>query len=177
MIRSIGQQILDETYGDSAPRLGDAWGSRWLNRYPKYNVKTGRPLEIERRAAQDPAKIAEWYNLLAQAREEYSIKDSDIYNVDQSGFRIGCGKPYKVVVIAGEYVRAYIPDPGNRESMTLTETICGDFTKIEPQVIMAATTVLEKHVLPELHGQVLLCTSPTGYSNCDLALEWLKHFD
>ena len=42
---------------------------------------------------------------------------------------------------------------------------------------MAATTVLEKHVLPELHDQVLLCTSPTGYSNCNLALEWLKHFD
>ena len=51
MVRSIAQQILDETYVNSAPQLSDAWGSRWLNRYPKYNVKTGRPFDIERRAA------------------------------------------------------------------------------------------------------------------------------
>ena len=49
---------------------------------------------------------------------------------------------------------------------------------IPPMLILCGIQILEKWTQEnDLDDDILLATSPTGYSNDELALQWLKHFE
>lgn len=105
----------------------------------------------------------------------YGINIADIYNMDETGFRIG--------VVAGRIVithlntkAVYLADPDNRESLTSVETVCADGTAIPPMLILKGEVLLEKYFDNDLHDQTLLATSPSGYTNDFLAMKYLIHF-
>jgi acylphosphatase len=61
--------------------------------------------------------------------------------------------------------------------MTVGETISGDGEVLPCLVICAAQLHLEGWVHNNLDGDTLMAISETGYTNDELALEWLKHFE
>jgi hypothetical protein len=56
--------------------------------------------------------------------------------MDETGFRIGCGRAYKIITRRNKQKRFYLIDPDNRESITSIETICADGSSIPPMVIL-----------------------------------------
>ena len=46
---------------------------------------------------------------------EYRILYTDLYNIDETGFKIDVGKAYKVVTRHNASERLYLPDSDNRE--------------------------------------------------------------
>jgi DDE superfamily endonuclease len=44
-------------------------------------------------------------------------------------------------------------------------------------LILKASSLLEKWVIDELNNNMALAYSETGYSNDDINLAWLRHFD
>jgi hypothetical protein len=68
---------------------------------------------------------------------EYGILYIDLYNIDETGFRINMGRAYKVVTRHNALERLYLPDPDNRESITSVETICADGFGIPPMIIIS----------------------------------------
>jgi hypothetical protein len=75
--------------------------------------------------------------------DEYGILYTDLYNIDETGFRIGVGRAYKVVTRHDALKRLYLPYPDNRESIISVETICADGSGIPPMVIISTQIHLE----------------------------------
>ena len=102
--------------------------------------------------------------------DEYGILHSDLYNMDETGFRIDVGRAHKVVTRHDASERLYLPDPDNRESITSVETICADGLGIPPIIIISMQTHLEG-TFQDLQEDILVGVSDSGYSNNELHLD------
>jgi hypothetical protein len=95
--------------------------------------------------------------------------------MDETGFPIGVGKDQ--FVITRRKRPQYFGLVENRESATAIEAInaAGDHI---PAFLILAGQVHQAHwyCTPELDPHTKLITSESGYSNDQISLEWLKHF-
>ena len=121
--------------------------------------------------------MLEYFEAYRTARKTRGIADEDVWNMDETGFRIGCGRAHWVISTHSRKP-LLLTGPDNREYVTSCECISAGGRNIPPMVIIAGVLILEKWPQQnDLNDDVLLTTSPTGYSNDDLAIDWLKHFD
>jgi len=63
-----------------------------------------------------------WFRLVQNKIAEYGISNEDIYNFDETGFQMGVISTAKVVT-AAETARTDSVQPGNREWVTVIESI------------------------------------------------------
>ena len=71
-----------------------------------------------------------------------------------------------------------LTDPDNRKYITSVESISSGGKTISPMLILCGILILEKWAEENnLDQGILLPTSPTEYSNDELTLQWLKHFE
>jgi Tc5 transposase DNA-binding domain len=85
--------------GIGPPRVvSKMWASRWLSRHPKNRKKARKPLTTVRKNTYDPTAIQRWLDKLLPVKIEFGIIDTDIYNMDETGFRIGVGRQHKVII-------------------------------------------------------------------------------
>ncbi len=73
------------------PTVGSKWTTRFLQRY-KYNKVRQKSLDADRQAAEDLENIAEYFRRLEGVLQAEGIPPEDIWNMDETGFRIGCRK-------------------------------------------------------------------------------------
>ena len=95
--------------------------------------------------------------------------------MDETGFRIGCGRAQMVVTLDLKRPLRMM-DSDNRTYITAVECISSAGHVAPPMLIIAGVNILHKWGVNNLNDDTLLATSPTGYSNDDLAMDWLKHF-
>ncbi len=112
-------------------------------------------------------KLVEWFGLVPE----------DMWNIDETGFRIGCGKAQWV--ITNDTSKALVmPDPDNQEYITSAESINGVGNVISAFLILQGKYMLYKWALHnDLSDETSLATSNSGYSNDRLAMDWLRHFN
>jgi hypothetical protein len=85
---------------------------------------------------------------------KYRINPADIYNMDETGFRIR--------VIAGRTIAhlstraVYLADPDNRESLTAVEIVCVDGSTIALMLILKGDVLLERYFENDLENDILL---------------------
>ena len=160
----------------SPPTVGEHWVTKFLKRHPEYYIRTQKPLNIDRQISQDPDDIASWYERLGRKIAEKGITPRNIWNFDETGFRIGCAKPAKVITRHPNR-RNVIPSSENRKWVSVVETINGDgAAQVPPMVILPGEMHLQAWHCNTMPGTWLMGVSETGYSNDDLALAWIKHF-
>ena len=173
-IRISANSILKEA--GSTRRLDNQWARRWFKRnkgwYKNLRVKT---LVAERKAVYKREDLEYYFSEFKNAIEKYGIDIADIYNIDETGFRIR--------VIAGRVMIThlstkvvYLTDPDNRESLTTVETIGADSSTIPLILILKGDVLFEKYFENDLKNDTLLTTSSSGYSNEGLAVKYLIHF-
>ena len=105
------------------------------------------------------------------------IADEDVWNMDETGFRVGYGKAHWVVTLDHDKP-LLLTDPDNRKYLTSVETINGGRLSIPLMLIISGNVILEKWAKEnDLHSNIAWATSPTGYSNDVLAMRWLVHFE
>ena len=159
------------------PQVSQHWARRFLERHPEYLVRKQRVQEIDRKNAQDPDIIQEWLQKFKTIRDKYEIPPQDIYNFDESGFRIGVGRNQWIVTRIYDRTLS-LGSNTNRESVTICETISGDGCVLPPIVIVSGVIHQEQwFTTTGIDDDTLLAVSDTGYSNDILSLEWLKHFE
>ena len=97
--------------------------------------------------------------------------------MDENGFRAGYGGAHWIITLDPDKP-LLLTDPDNREYITSVESISGGGKTIPPMWILCGILILEKWAEEnDLDEDNLLATSPTGYSNDELALQWLEHFE
>ncbi|RPA89127.1 hypothetical protein L873DRAFT_1723181, partial [Choiromyces venosus 120613-1] len=99
-----------------------------------------------------------------------------IYNMDESGIRIG--RPTgETLIVPSEVKDLYTASPENCKSLTIIEAICADGSDPPPPVIISSgEKIMESWVHENLTGAEVITVSPTGYTNETIALAWLNHF-
>jgi hypothetical protein len=122
--------------------------------------------------------VGEWFALVANVKAKYSIQDNDVHNFDKSGFQMGVIGSMKVVTGSERHARPELIQPGDCEWVTVIQGICAAGYAIPPFIIYKGRVHIsawyEKTSIP---GNWKLSVSENGWTNNELGLEWLKHFD
>ena len=107
---------------------------------------------------------------------EKDITDLDVWNMDETGFRIGCRKAQLVVTMDPNKPLRMI-DLENRDYITSVEYIGSAGETIPPMLLISRVNILHKWCEDNnLDGETLIGTTETGYVNDNTELDWLQHF-
>lgn len=159
------------------PRLvGKCWTSRFINAQPEIQTKWNRKFHAQRAKCEDPVKYGAWYKLVRETREEYGILEEDTYNFDETGFMMGVASTSKVVTSSDTVGRAIAIQPGNREWVTVIETINAAGWALPPFVILAGK-LHQAAWYKSLPADWVIALSHNGWTTDELGYEWVQHFN
>ena len=108
-------QDLPPTY--PRPNLSQKWAKRWLDRqYDLFKVKQ-KPLAAAQKNAHDVELLQGHFMRFKELKDKYYIFDEDIWNFDETGFRIGMARS-DFILSVDPVRRIYSSDLENRESLS-----------------------------------------------------------
>ncbi|KAI1670085.1 Pogo transposable element [Pyrenophora tritici-repentis] len=113
--------------------------------------------------------------------KEYEVQPTHVFNMDEKGFQIGTlGRSKRVfdkVLYDQKGVRAALQD-GNTTWITVLACVCADGTALSPALIFqSACGALQSSWADAIEAgkhSVFLSSSPTGWTNNDIGLAWIK---
>lgn len=160
-----------------APTVGPHWAERFLKRHSWYFVRKQKPLAVERRNAESLKTIKQHFNEFNEAKTFHGVADGDVYNFNETGFRVDCGRQQKVIT-KEDKARLVLEDPENRDFISSIECVSGNGSVIPNMIILSGKSRLEKLFLcNDLDGNVTMAVSNTRYNNDELSLHGHEHFD
>jgi hypothetical protein len=163
--------------GQGKERVSKDWPRRWLHRNKSlYRSLRSKTLANERKKSHQIEDLQRHFTDFKDMLEEYQIRQADVWNFDEIGFRIGCLKG-RVVIVPADVKAIYLADPDNRESITVLECISGGGESIDPFILMKGEVLMEKHFINRLSDNVIVGATLTGFTNDVRTYQWLQHFD
>ena len=154
-------------------QVGKDWPRAFLARHPELKSKFIPPLDKERAMAQDPDILLRWFSLFLETRSQYEVKDCNIYNMDEKGFQAGVCAKVKVYVSKYETKKkAYMTQPGDREWVSLIETISIDGRVLPPWIIFKGKLYQKSwfQQLEKSDSKGYIATTENGWTNNEVGL-------
>jgi hypothetical protein len=161
--------------GDIQP-LGERWIYNFLNRHPELKARRSRALDQARKDAVDHNTLQHWFELYQTIKLAYNIADDDTYNMDEKGCIKGIGDNHKVIV-PRDSLEPTVVQPGNREWVSIIECISANNYVLPPFVIFQGKRIQQAWIPKDLDPQFVIRVSENGWTDCNIALEWIRHFD
>jgi hypothetical protein len=162
---------------DASP-VDKRWAINFVKRQPDLKTRFQRRYDYQRARCEDLTIIRNWFRLVQNIIAKYGIRSDDIYNFDETGFMMGIIMAGMVVTGSERQGRPKSVQPGNREWITVIQAINAEGQAIPPFIIGAGQYHLANWYREcNLQGNWVVATSPNGWTNNKLGLEWLKHFD
>ncbi|KHN98366.1 transposase [Metarhizium album ARSEF 1941] len=175
-ITDAANYILKERASSTAPprQVGTRWTTRFIQRH-HYHKGLQKKIDSSRKASEDVTRALSYYNKLKEAIQQYGVPPEDIWNMDETGFRIGMGKDHLVVT---KRRRAHLFSmPENRETATAIECISAGGKVIPAFLILTGQKHMESwYRIKELEANTKITVSPTGFTNDEIAVAWIQHF-
>ncbi|RKK79343.1 hypothetical protein BFJ71_g16262 [Fusarium oxysporum] len=160
------------------PPVGKRWASNFVKRHKDLKMHFFRKYDYQRAKCEDPTIIRNWFRLVANVIAKYGIRPDEIYNFEETGFMMGVIASGMVVTGAERRGRPKAVQPGNREWITVIQGINAEGQAIPPFIIGAGQYHLANwYRESSLPGDWAIATSPNGWTDNEIGLEWLKHFD
>jgi len=94
MLRGAANYLLKRSHLDPCtlpPTISPCWPRRFLNRNKEFFKKKQKPLAIDRKNAHNVEDFTTYFEKYKDIRIQRGITDADVWNMDETGFRIGCG--------------------------------------------------------------------------------------
>jgi hypothetical protein len=158
--------------------VGKRWAHNFVKRQPELKTRLFRKYDYQRAKCEDPTIIRSWFRLVQNTIAKYGIRSDDIWNFDETGFMMGIIMAGMVVTGSERQGRPKSVQPGNREWITVIQAINAEGQSIAPFIIGAGQYHLANWYREcDLPGDWVIATSPNGWTDNKLGLEWLKHFD
>jgi Tc5 transposase DNA-binding domain len=180
-IAQAANQILAASHhlDDPPPTVGEHWPSRWLKTHPQYTVVKERPIEAERQQAMNATEIRRFFNQFERVKTEHQIEVVDIWNMDESGFRVGVGRGQWVIIPIVEDMDHHrfthlIGSLGDTEHLTVIESISAGAVTIDPFIIIKGTVIQLRWFADLKSRDIAIGVSESGYSNDELSFLWLQ---
>lgn len=158
----------------SVPTVGKLWTTRFIRRH-RYLRQRQQMLDSNRQSSEDVNRVIAYFNSLRKVIDEEGVIPEDIWNMDETGFRIGVGKDQLIIT---KRKRAHLFSmPENRESATAIEAIATDGRHLPLFLILSGQLHMSNWYRQQLDEATVIAVSPTGYSNDQLSFQWIQHFD
>jgi hypothetical protein len=158
--------------------VGKHWAKRFVTRSDKLKTAFNRAKDRQRILQEDPEIIGAWFELVEDTKAKYGIQDEDMHNFDETGFQMGVIGAMKVVTGSERRTRPELIQLGDREWVTVIQSICANSEATPPFIIYKGRVHIsawyEETDIP--HNWKLL-VSKNGWTNNALGLKWLKHFN
>jgi hypothetical protein len=163
-------------------QVSETWVTRFINRHSIHLIsRWSTGIDSVRHQADSGYKYKLYFDLLHHKIEEYEIEQSNTYNMDEKGFMIGVLGRSKRVFSKNSWVKKSVRAPtqdGNKEWITVLACICADGSALPPSLIYRAKSgaIRDTWVEDITSGDhsVHVTSSPTGWTNNDIGLSWLK---
>lgn len=124
LVKIAATKLILQTWTESTPPhpISHAWPKRWMDRHPEFKNAKRKPLTAVRRNAEDPIAIQEYFNQFRQAIQEHGICEVDVWNFDETGFRMGIARAdWILITIFDDTQSIRSKDPDNKESLIAIE--------------------------------------------------------
>jgi hypothetical protein len=115
-------------------KVSAAWVRQFRNRHPSLKARWTTQVQSCRAQALNETLVNGFYDILESVIAKYHIPPENIYNMDEKGVQLGVGKKARVLVDRDQKTVHQVED-GNREMVTIIETLCADGTVLRPSVI------------------------------------------
>ena len=138
MLRDMASLLLQSrgsSFSSTPPTVGKNWPTEFIKRHPGLKSRFSRKYDYKRAENENPAIIIEWFKLVEKTIRDNGIVADDIYNFDESGFAMGIHATTKVITQAFFHGRRGVLQAGNREWVTVIETICATGRALPPYII------------------------------------------
>lgn len=109
-------------------------------------------------------------------RLKYDIANEDIYNMDEKGVMKGIGDSAKVI-ISRKDKEAFTNQPGNREWVSIIEYIGINSYSLLLYIIFQGQRIQHSWIDEKIDDKFVIQVSPNGWTDQEIALSWLQHFD
>ena len=98
LVEGEANHLLREAHDSEGkpPQCGRHWASRWLSRQKQYAQVRAKPLDALHSSAYSQEGIRKWFDKLKAEIDNLGIQPSDMWNMDETGCRIGIGNNQRV---------------------------------------------------------------------------------
>ena len=118
------------------PSPSQSWVTKYIrNELQDFHFITTKPIALQRTRAQDESKVTEWFEKYFRFIWDRNIQPESIWNMDETGFRIGIPGGERVIVPRA-VKELYTPSPENCTSITVIETVSAGGKVIPPVLII-----------------------------------------
>ena len=174
-IRDMADKLL-ATRG--AGQVGQKWPANFVKRTDRLVTRFNRAYDRQRALCEDLVLIKSWFELVERTKAKYGICDEDVYNFDEAGFMMGKIATQLVVTASERRGRPKAIEPGNRGWVTLIAAINAAGWAVPPFLIFAGKYHLSAwYEEAEIPRDWAIAVSDNGWTNNELGVAWLKHFD
>lgn len=177
-IEEAANHMLRERDPTHSKPLGRNWVYRFLKRIPprnKLNWIVQKPKEKRRIDAENIGMLTTWYDRFEQYIRVHKLGPKQIYNMDETGYQIGQGKPQRVIT---KNQTAYTPNGGLHELLiTSIECVAADGWKMSPWFLVKGQYHVENwYRTTSLPPDYTIAPTQTGYTSNVIAIQWLHSF-
>lgn len=172
-VRHMAKEMLAEK--DDHKELGINWVASFLRRHPDLQSRFSQPLDKERVATHDPAKLLRWFQLVGSVIQKYDIQTADTYNMDEKGSALGSNAKTRVICSKHD-VHAYKAQDGSREWVSLIECISADGRLLAPFIIFKGKRQMKAWYEVLEDEAAWIAMSENGWTNNVLGLEWFIRY-
>ena len=100
MIRAAANYILTKSHFNHltpSPQVSPVQTKRFLDRNPQFHKKKQKLLAVERKNVHNKRDFREYFEKYKGIRIEKKIIDENVWNIDETGFCVRCGKAHWVI--------------------------------------------------------------------------------
>ncbi|RYO08465.1 hypothetical protein AA0111_g12884 [Alternaria arborescens] len=160
----------------------EQWVTRFIKRHPNHLIsRYTKGMTRLRHSADSGSKYSLYFKLLHEKMEEYNVQPLHIFNMDEKGFQLGRIARSKRIFSKQLYeqkgLRQALED-GSSEWITVMACICSDGKVLSPSLIFQGSNGAVQSswvdAIQEGEHSVFVTSSPSGWSNNDIGLAWLK---
>jgi hypothetical protein len=161
-----------------ASLVGKRWAGNFIKRQPELKTRFFRRYNYQRAKCEDPVAINAWFRLVANTIAKYGIRLDDIHNFDETGFMMGVIASGMVVTGAERRGNPKRVQPGNREWVTVIQSISAQGWAAPPFIVVGGQYHLSSWYRESaLPGNWAIATTKNGWTDNTTGLLWLKHFN
>ena len=168
----MASQIL-RANGDEK-ELGKQWLWQFLGRNLSVASVVGKPIPACRINNATPEILNDYFQRFKTMQLQYNVKHEDIWNMDETGVALGVCMNSQVRGQASKK-RTYVKVPGNREWVTIVETISAGEVKIQPLVIFKCQAPQTSWFTDDEVPDWIYTTSENGWTDNGIAINWLNN--
>jgi hypothetical protein len=173
-VRDMANILLADRGNMPVLTVGKNWASNFVNRREELQIRFSRRYDYQRAQNEDPKILREWFKTVQSVINKNGIQSDDIYNFDETGFAMGLISAQKVVTRAEYHGRRAILQPGNREWVTVIESISAAGFALQPCIIFKA----KNHNISWLDGlpkDWRTEVSLSGWTSDETSNRWLQN--